>query len=190
MRRLTVKRYFRVNNRISAAEVRLLDQEGKQLGIVPLGEALKKAQSLGTDLVEIGALAKPPVAKLIDFKKFKYLEEKREKEARKHTKQTELKEVRFTPFIGEHDFETALERVKRFLSDGNMVKIAIVFTGRQMAHLEFGPKLLVRILAQIEAQKERDEKMEGRRLVTVVRPIKKSQLEKGKQAENEKQTEN
>ena len=74
--------------------------------------------------------------------------------------------------------------------DGNMVKIAIVFTGRQMAHQEFGPKLLVRILAQIEAQKERDEKMEGRRLVTVVRPIKKSQLEKGKQAENEKQTEN
>ncbi len=141
---------------------------------MPLPEALKKAQELNLDLIEVAPDAKPPVAKFTDFKKFKYLEEKKEKEARKHAKQTELKEVRFSPFIGEHDLNTQLERVKKFLSGGNLVKISIIFTGRQMAHTEFGPKLLERIMTELEntAQKEREEKFEGRRLVTILKPTK------------------
>lgn len=159
--------------------MRVLDESGKQIDVLPLSEALKKAQEAQSDLVEIAPDAKPPVVKIIEFKKFKYLEDKKEKEARKHTKQTELKEVRFTPFIGEHDFETAIARVKRFLGEGNLVKISIVFTGRQMAHQEFGPKLLERIMSQIDAQKEKDPRMEGRRLNTVVRPTKNKPKEEG-----------
>lgn len=159
--------------------MRVLDESGKQIDVLPLSEALKKAQEVQSDLVEIAPDAKPPVVKIIEFKKFKYLEDKKEKEARKHTKQTELKEVRFTPFIGEHDFETAIERVKRFLAEGNMVKIAIVFTGRQMAHQEFGPKLLEKIMARVSAEKDRQERMEGRRLTTVVRPAKNKPKEEG-----------
>lgn len=141
---------------------------------MPIAQALKKAQEAQSDLIEIAPEAKPPVARIINFKKFKYLEEKKEKEARRHAKQTELKEVRFSPFIGEHDLQTGLEKVRKFLSGGNLVKISIVFTGRQMAHQEFGPKLLVRIMAEINAEKERPERMEGRRLVTLVRATKKS----------------
>lgn len=125
-------------------------------------------------MIEIAPDAKPPVAKIIDYKKFKYLEEKKEKEARKHTKQTELKEVRFSPFIGEHDLKTALEKVKKFLKEGDIVKISIVFTGRQMAHQEFGPKMLSRILSDLEgtAEQEREARFEGRRYVTFVKPVK------------------
>ena len=126
------------------------------------------------DLVEIASNAKPPVVKIVDFKKFRYLEEKKEKEARKHTKQAELKEVRFSPFIGEHDLQTALARVKRFLSVGDLVKISIVFMGRQMAHTEFGPKLLERILRELSdiAVTEREAKFEGRRFVTIIKPVR------------------
>lgn len=140
-----------------------------------LSEALKRAQEADIDLVEIAPDIKPPVAKLIDFKKFKYLQEKKEKEARRHTKETELKEVRFSPFIGEHDFQVAANKVKKFLKEGNLVKISIVFTGRQMAHQEFGPKLLEKIMSDLEgtAAKERPERFEGRRFVTLVRAVKR-----------------
>ena len=138
---------------------------------MPLSQALGKAQELGLDLVEIAPDAQPPVAKIIDYKKFKYLEDKKEKEARKKTKQTELKEVRFTPFIGDHDLQTGLKKVREFLSDGNLVKISIVFKGRQMAHQEFGPKLLEKILGELEGmgQIERPPRMEGRRFVSIIR---------------------
>lgn len=156
--------------------MRVIDEKGKQLGILSLSEALKRAQSANVDLVEIAPDTKPPVTKLIDFVKFKYLQEKKEKEAKKHTKETELKEVRFSPFIGEHDFQVGIEKVKKFLKEGNLVKISIVFTGRQMAHQEFGPKLLEKIMATLEgvAEKDKPEHFEGRRFVTFVKPTKKS----------------
>lgn len=142
---------------------------------MPSFEALKLAQEKELDLVEIAPEAQPPVAKIIDFKKFKYLEEKKEKEARRHAKPTELKEVRFSPFIGDHDFKTAIEKTKKFLKDGDLVKISIVFTGRQMAHTEFGPKLLEKIMEVLVevAEKERGEKFEGRRFITIIRPQKR-----------------
>lgn len=152
-------------------------------------EALKKAQEAEKDLVEIAPEAKPPVVKIIEYKKFKYLEEKKEKEARKHAKQTELKEVRFSPFIGDHDLETAIKKVRKFLEDGDIVKISIVFTGRQMAHQEFGPKMLDRILSLLEdrGEQERQARFEGRRYVTFIKPVKKQYREeetKAKQEEN------
>jgi len=139
-------------------------------------------------LVEIAPDANPPVVKIIDYKKFKYLEEKKQKEARKHTKETELKEVRFSPFIGEHDLETGLKKVRKFLSEGDIVKITIVFKGRQMAHQEFGPKVLEKILAQLGdlAQKDREARFEGRRFTTVIRPGKV--IQKPKEQSENKQT--
>ena len=139
------------------------------------------------DLVEIAPDAKPPVVKIIDYKKFQYLEERKRKEARKHTKQTDLKEVRFSPFIGEHDLEVGLKKVRKFLKEGNLVKISIVFKGRQMAHTEFGPKLLQKIMDLVgtEAAKERPERFEGRRFVTVVRGTKKTKS-KENETEDEK----
>lgn len=156
--------------------MRVIGSDGEQIGVMSKTDALAKAQGEDLDLVEIAENAKPPVVKIIDFKKFLYLEDKKRKDARKHTKETELKEVRFSPFIGEHDLETGLKKVRKFLADGDIVKISIVFKGRQMAHQEFGPKLLERIMSLLDgATQERDARFEGRRFVTVVRGSKKQE---------------
>lgn len=172
-RRFAVKKFYRLNHQIQAQQLRVLGDDG-QIGVLTKEEALKKAHEQGVDLVEIAPDAKPPVARLIDYKKFKYLEDKKEKEARKKTKQTELKEVRFTPFIGEHDFQTGMRKVREFLGEGDIVKISVVFKGRQMTHQEFGPKLLLKIMTELGpgAQQERQARMEGRRYVTVIRAAK------------------
>ncbi len=170
----------------------MLDDENKQIGVLPLPEALKKAQEEEKDLVEIAPDAKPPVVKIIEYKKFKYLEDKKEKEARKHAKATELKEVRFSPFIGEHDLETNIKRVKKFLQDGDMVKVSIVFKGRQMAHQEFGPKRLSEIMTYLEGigEQDRQARFEGRRYVTFVKPTKKSKTEASNQKPEEQNQDN
>lgn len=126
------------------------------------------------DLVEIAPEARPPVAKIIDYKKFQYLEERKLKEARKNTRETELKEVRFTPFIGEHDLEVGLKKVRKFLGQGDLVKVSIIFRGRQMIHTEFGPKLLERIktLLEGEAEQERASRFEGKRYISILKPTK------------------
>ncbi|MBI2327648.1 translation initiation factor IF-3 [Candidatus Curtissbacteria bacterium] len=184
-RRSKVKKFFKINHQIAAKEVRVIGEDGKQIGILTLSEALQKAKGAQLDLVEIAPDAKPPVVKIIGFKKFKYLEEKKEKEARRHTKQTELKEVRFSPFIGEHDLLTAIEKVKRFFAEGNLVKISIIFTGRQMAHQEFGPKLLQKIMTYLpDAQVEKTGRFEGRRFVAVIKCVKVSKSQ-GIKVENQ-----
>lgn len=143
-------------------------------------EAIAKARETEMDLVEISANAKPPVVRIVDFSKFKYQEEKKEKEARKHTRETELKEVRLSPFIGEHDLNTGLDRAKKFLLDGDLVKISVHFKGRQMAHTEFGPKLMSKVMTLLSdfAEKDREGRFEGRRYVTIVRPKKGLQNKK------------
>ncbi len=146
------------------------------------------------DLVEIAPEAKPPVAKIIDYKKFQYLEERKLKEARKNTRETDLKEVRFTPFIGEHDLEVGLKKVRKFLGQGDLVKVSIIFRGRQMIHTEFGPKLLERIktLLEGEAEQERASRFEGKRYISILKPtktiIQKAQQQKA-QAQAQAQTE-
>lgn len=158
--------------------MRVIDEEGKQIGVIPTAEAQQLAKDKELDLVEIAPEAKPPVVKITDFAKFQYLEEKKQKEARKKTKETEVKEVRFSPFIGEHDKDTNLKKIRKFLKDGDLVKITIVFKGRQMGHTEFGPKLLQRIMAELGgiAQQDREARFEGRRFSTVIKPTKGAQL--------------
>ncbi|MBI4100311.1 translation initiation factor IF-3 [Candidatus Microgenomates bacterium] len=164
------KVFYRLNFNITAPKIRLIDESGKQIGIVEKEEALKKAQELEIDLVEIAPNANPPVCRLIDFKKFRYLQARKEREERKKVKAVDLKEVQMGPFVADHDLATRLERIKEFLTDGDRVKVNIRFTGRQMAHPEFGFELLKKIkesLGEI-AHVEREPKFEGRVLSLIL----------------------
>jgi translation initiation factor IF-3 len=136
-------------------------------------EALRKAVEAGVDLVEVVAKANPPICRIIDFKKFKYLESKKEKESKKKHKGGEVKEVRLSPFIGEHDLNTQLKKTKEFLHNNNRVKFVVKFAGRQMAKTDFGRVLLNRVSETLkeEAKIERDIKMEGRQMVMIIAPI-------------------
>ena len=156
--------------------MRLLDEEGKQIGIVSKLEALQKAKELEIDVVEIAPNAKPPVAKLIDFKKFKYQEAKKERENKKSQKNVGVKEVRLRPFIGQHDFDTRLARAKEILDAGNQVKISVFFKGREMTRKEFGYDVVKRFIGKLESVKlVRDPHMEGRVLVAMVVPNRKGE---------------
>ncbi len=162
-------KFYRLNYQITSPQLRLLDEEGKQIGIVSKLEALQKAKEVGVDIVEVAPNAKPPVAKLIDFKKFKYQEAKKERESKKSQKNVGVKEVRLRPFIGEHDLETRLRQAKEFLDEGNQVKISVFFRGREITRKEFGYDVVKKFLGQLESVKVvRDPHMEGRTLVTMV----------------------
>jgi translation initiation factor IF-3 len=156
--------------------VRLLDEEGKQIGIVTKLEALQKAKELNLDVVEIAPGAKPPVAKLIDFKKFKYQESKKEQENRKSQKNVGVKEIRLRPFIGQHDFDTRLNKAKEFLEDGNQVKLSLFFRGREITRKEFGFEVMKRFIAGLEAVRVvREPHLEGKVLGAMVVPDKKKE---------------
>lgn len=156
--------------------MRLLDEEGKQIGIVTKLEALQKAKELNLDIVEISANAKPPVAKLIDFKKFKYQEAKKERESRKNQKNVGVKEIRLRPFIGQHDFDTRVRKATDFLDEGNQVKISVFFKGREITRKEFGFAVMKRFIEGLEAVRVvREPRLEGKALIAMVVPDKKKE---------------
>jgi translation initiation factor IF-3 len=163
-----------VNGEITALEVRLVGEEGEQLGIVPLREALAAANDAGLDLVEIAPMAKPPVCKLMDFGKFKYQEQKKAHEARLKQKRVQVKEVKLRPGTDENDYQIKLRNLKRFLDDGDKCKVTLRFRGREMAHQDIGMRQLERIKADLEelGQVEQMPKMEGRQMVMVIAPKK------------------
>jgi translation initiation factor IF-3 len=169
------KKFYRVNERIFAHTLRVLDFEGKQIGVLSKFEALNKAKQQELDLVEIAPAATPPVAKIIDFKKFLYQEEKKKREEKKKTKSSETKEVRLGPFMSENDLMVMVKRAREFLTDGNKVRFVVFFSGRQITHPEFGHKVLDNALAQIAdiSKVERDRHLEGRKLITIVSLAKK-----------------
>ena len=135
----------RINEDIRVKEVRLIDDEGEMLGVVGIKEALAKAEEAGLDLVEVSPNAEPPVCKILDYGKYKYEQQKKANEARKKQKTIDLKEVKIRPTTEEHDYQVKLRNVKRFLSAGNKVKVSMRFRGREMAHQEFGMRVLERI---------------------------------------------
>jgi len=152
-----------------------LDEEGKQIGVVSKIEALQKAKELEMDVVEIAPNAVPPVAKLIDFKKFKYQEQKKERESKKTQKNVDVKEVRLRPFIGDHDFNTRLKQATDWLEDGNQIKINVVFKGREVTRKEFGYDVMKKFLGSLESIKiVREPHMEGKILSAMVVPGKKT----------------
>lgn len=168
-------KFYKLNFFIQARELRLLDENGKQVGVVTKEEAMRLAREKHVDVVEIAPNAKPPVAKLIDFKKFKYLEAKKEREERKKQKHVSVKEIRLTPFIGQHDLDTRITQAKQFLKDGNPLKISLVFRGRQITRQEFGHAIMNKFLEVLKDVKiVRPPHMEGKVLVATVVPDKKS----------------
>lgn len=136
------------------------------IGVLPIREALQRAEELGIDLVEIAPMAKPPVAKLIDYSKFLYQQKKKKQEEKKGAKGSETKQIRFGPFIGEHDLDIKLKKAKEFLTEGNKVKFTVRFTGRQMGHQNIGREKLEQVLEKLGelAKVEREIKMEGRQM--------------------------
>lgn len=172
MRKYT--KFYRLNYQITALKLRLLDDTGKQIGVVDKLEALKMAQAEGKDLVEIAPKAVPPVVKLIDYKKFRYLEAKKERENRKNVKHVELKEIRLSSFMGEHDFETRVKQGEEFLKGGHQLKIALIFRGREITHKEFGLNVMSKAIAKLSdvSKITRAPTFEGKILVAVLVPSK------------------
>jgi translation initiation factor IF-3 len=170
-----LKKKYRVNEQIKAKEVRLIDPDGKQIGIVSLSEALRYAEDYGLDLVEIAPTANPPVCKIMDFGEFLYQEAKKAKEAKKKQKQIEIKEIKLSPKTDKHDLEVKIRHILRFLEDENKVRIRIVFKGREIAHPEMADRVLQAIFEAVKdkAQIESPPKIEGKQMITVIAPILK-----------------
>ena len=169
-------KFYQINQYIRADELRVVDSDSKQVGVLPREEALEMAKAKGLDLVEIAPKAKPPVAKIIDFKKFKYLEAKKDREAKSKSGKVELKEVRFTPFIAQGDFESRMGRIRDFFQNGDRVKVVVKFTGRQITRTDFGRKVLDRIVTELEeeAKPDGEAKLQGKQLYLILNPIKKN----------------
>lgn len=172
----SVKVYWRTNEQIRVPEVRLIGEDGKQVGVVTKDAALAQAKKAGLDLIEVAPLAKPPVVKIENFGKFRYREEKKLQKAKKGAKGSEVKEIRFSPFIAEHDFETRIERIEEFLADSNKARIVVVFKGRQMGSKDFGYNLLKKVLSRFEGKVSVDmePKFLGRHLAMVISPLNRS----------------
>jgi translation initiation factor IF-3 len=160
----------RVNERIRVREIRVIDDTGQQLGIMPPPQALAIAKQKGLDLVEISPTANPPVCRIMDFGKYQYQEQKRAREARKHQKVIEVKEIKFRPKVDEHDYQFKKKHIERFLEDGDKVKATIFFRGREMAHPEIGRRILERLVEELRdvAIAETMPRMEGNQMHTIL----------------------
>ncbi|HVQ14494.1 MAG TPA: translation initiation factor IF-3 [Vicinamibacterales bacterium] len=139
----------RTNERIRVREIRVIDETGQQLGIMAPPQALIIARQKGLDLVEISPTAVPPVCRIMDFGKYQYQEQKRSREAKKHQRVIEVKEIKFRPKVDEHDYQFKKKHIERFLSDGDKVKATIFFRGREMAHPEIGRRILERLIGEL-----------------------------------------
>ncbi|MBD7966843.1 translation initiation factor IF-3 [Paenibacillus gallinarum] len=161
-----------INDEIRSKEVRLVGAEGEQIGITPIREALQMAADLNLDLVNVAPQAKPPVCRIMDYGKFRYEQQKKEKEARKNQKIVDIKEVWFRSNIEEHDYQTKLRNVVKFLKDGDKVKCSVRFRGREIAHADIGQKILERVKVEVAeiSSIERQPKLEGRSMIMILAP--------------------
>ena len=168
---------MRINERIRLSPVRLIDDDGEQIGVVPVDEALRLAKEKGLDLVEVAATSRPIVCKIMDYGRFRYEQEKKAREAKKQQHQVELKEVKYRPNINIHDFETKTNKARKFLDQGKHVKVTIMFRMREMRRPENGYELLRRVREELKdvakMDREPSKELEGRDLTMVLRPVKK-----------------
>ncbi len=162
---------MRINSRIRSREVRVVGEEGEQLGVLSIQDALRRAEEAGLDLVEVAPTAAPPVCRIMDYSRYKYEQEKREKEARKKQKVIHIKEIRMGPKIGEHDYQFKLRNLEEFLKRGDKVKVSMMFRGREMAHMDLGRKILDRVSSDVSSIGEIEEtpRHEGRVITMVIR---------------------
>jgi len=163
---------LRINSEIRVREVRLIDNEGNQRGIIPILEAMDLAKEVGMDLVEVAPQANPPVCKILDYGKFKFEQEKRVKESRKKQKLIKIKEIRMQPKIEKHDLDFKSKHVREFLDEGNKVKVTVRFRGRELAHTELGKNVLEELLLRLDGDYilEKPPQMEGRFMSLVLSP--------------------
>jgi len=166
----------RINERIGVREVRLVDEDGKQIGVIETKQALAMAQERDLDLVEVAPDSRPPVARLLDYSKYKYEQEQKAKAARKHQQQINVREIKLRPKIADHDYMTKKGHVERFLKGGDKVKVTIMFRGREQAHPERGRALLARLFADLEGLGvvEQNPLQEGRNMHMLVAPSKEA----------------
>ncbi len=167
-----INKQVNINHKIRASQVRLIGEDGTQLGIVPLEEALARAAEERLDLVEVAPKSTPPVCKIMDYGKFKYLQSKKLQEAKKKQVTIQVKEVKIRPKTEEHDYQFKLRHIKRFLNEKNKAKVTIMFRGREIAHSELGLKVLKRIIAETEevGVVEQSPKLEGRNMTMILAP--------------------
>jgi len=165
----------RINERIRLSPVRLIDETGEQVGVMPVDEALALARSKGLDLVEVAATSRPIVCKIMDYGRFRYEQEKKAREAKRHQQQIDIKEVKYRPNINQHDFETKTNQARKFLSKGKHVKVTIMFRRREMRRPENGFELLRRVAESLEDIAKPDRMptvLESRDLTMLLRPTK------------------
>jgi len=160
----------RVNNDIVADEVRVINEEGDMLGVMPASRAVELAEEAGLDLVEVSPGAEPPVCKILDYGKYKYEQQKKAAEARKKQKTIDVKEVKIRPGIEEHDYQVKLRNARRFLEGGDKVKVTMRFRGREMAHQDIGEEVIARLISDVSdiSKVDLQPKMEGRQIITVL----------------------
>ena len=163
---------IRVNKQIRISPVRVIANDGEQLGVLPIDEAIAAAQARGLDLVEVAPLARPPVVKIMDYGKFKFEQAKAARAAKKKQHVIHLKEVKYRPGIDDHDFAFKTRHAREFLEDGNKVKVTMMYRGRQMAHIELGRGVLDRVAEQLKdiSKVEQEPKLEGRNMSMVLAP--------------------
>lgn len=171
------RKFYRTNDRIFAHTLRVIDAEGKQIGVITKAEALNKAVEMGMDLVEVAPQAVPPVAKIIDFNKFLYQEAKKKQEEKKKAKVSETKEVRLSPFISDNDLQVMVRRGREFLEDGDKVRIALKFRGRQITHPEFGREVINKFIESLSdiSKVDREAHFEGNQLIALLSTERKKQ---------------
>jgi translation initiation factor IF-3 len=162
----------RVNEQINIPEVRLIDENGENIGVVGRDDALRRAVDVGLDLVEISPNASPPVCKILDYGRFKYEDQKKKAEARKKQKVIEVKEIKMRPNIDQHDYDVKMRAIHRFLDEGDKVKVTLRFRGREMAHQDLGLKVLYRVRDQLEEKSKVEQfpRLEGRQMIMVLAP--------------------
>jgi len=169
---VAIKKFIRINDKIRVPQVRLVGPDGGQLGVVSIQNALDIANQHELDLVEVAPQANPPVCRIIDFTKFKYDQEKKEREAKKHQRQSRLKEIRLKPNIDDHDYEIKVKHAIDFLKKKDKVKVSLFFRGRQMEHLDLGRKILDKFIIDVQndGQVEKEPVLEGRIISFMVGP--------------------
>lgn len=185
-------RQLRVNERIRIGQVRVIGADGAQLGVMNPVDATRLAREQGLDLVEVAPQVNPPVCRILDFNKFRYDEQRREREAKKKHRVAKLKEVKFKPHIEEHDYKVKLDMLKRFLMRGDQAKVTMVYRGRELAHTDLGRRILDRLIEDLKAfsRVERNPALDGRFMTMVIGPDRdKIKLFERQQAAKQKQQE-
>jgi translation initiation factor IF-3 len=181
--------YYRINERINAPTLRVLDTEGKQVGVLSKFEALNLAREQGLDLVEVASQAKPPVVKIIDFNKFLYQQSKKKQEEKKKAKVSETKEIRLGPFMSDNDLQVMVRRGREFLEDGDKIRLVLKFRGRQITHPEFGYATVNKTIEALSdlSKVDREARIEGKQMVALLSPERKKRNaeEKNQESSNE-----